>query len=436
MRFSVTFRNVATLNELAGYQRTECWPARKEKTHMMPTFNHLPRYTSMMRAVCRLSVTCLNLLVLCTSLAAEPLGYKIIFVPAGGSNQPDLAVTPNVDYYSVLISSVFLDRDDRFLTKNNIAVVATLTVDGKDLTIPVYAKHDPGVKGLLGIHNFSLLTAIPATGTITQIGIDIRRRNLDDPVKKVLDFAANSDNDTLLKTYAANAVPFVSLFGGLAKGLYSTFGTQADGEILFSSEKITLAQGDAVAPDAYRLRDATFLVYKNTMTLVDTALHLDNSGNVIYHDTAGDQPLQGFPYVAIRIQKFAKRQDFANRDWYSRYETAYQQILNGDGNDFKDADKTSNDARVLLFADKDFTLAQKASEASDWKTTLEKAKMAAQAGRTHELVTALESARQPLASLQSGENAVTTRRVISAPGTHSTMTLDIQKLKRAVANIP
>src|SRR5271166_4973040 len=88
-------------------------------------------------------------------LAADPLGYKVLFIPSNAPDPVTLNVAPNVDYYSVLIDSVFLDRNDSFFTKNNVALVATLTVDGRELILPVYAKHDPGVSGLLGIHNYS-----------------------------------------------------------------------------------------------------------------------------------------------------------------------------------------------------------------------------------------------------------------------------------------
>lgn len=150
---------------------------------------------------------CLLLVLMSIRMVADPLGYKILFIPSNAADPGTLNVAPNVDYYSILISSVFLDRNDSFFTKNNVALVATLIVDGKELTLPVYAQHDPGVSGLLGIHNYSLLTSIPASGSVTQIGIEIRRRNLDDPVKKVLDFASSSDVDGLLKTYAASALP-------------------------------------------------------------------------------------------------------------------------------------------------------------------------------------------------------------------------------------
>jgi hypothetical protein len=371
-------------------------------------------------------------------MAADPLGYKILFLRSSVADPLTLDVAPNVDYYSILVSSVFLDRDDSFFKKNNIAVVATLTVDGKELTLPVYAKHDPGVSGLLGIHNYSLLTSIPASGGITQIGIEIRRRNLDDPVKKVMDFATSSDVDGLLKTYAASAMPYVTMFGALAKSLYATFGTPADGETLFSTEKISLTQSSGAEPDSFRLRDSVFLIYRSDTTLVDSKIHLDNSGNIICSYPDGDRELGGFPWVAIRVQRFPKRVDYANRDWYVRFQEAYQQILNADGSDFKDADKTSGDARVLLFADKDFTLAQKQQEAADWKTTLDAAKRTAQAGRGRDLVTARESARMPLTGLKTGETPVTARSLVTAAGTPAPFgatTVDITKLKAAVQAI-
>lgn len=371
-------------------------------------------------------------------LTADPLGYNIVFIPSTVADPASLNVSPNVDYYSILISGIFLDRDDSFFKKNNVAVVVTLTVEGKELTLPVYAKHDPGVSGLLGIHNYSLLTAIPASGGVTQIGIEIRRRNLDDPVKKVLDYASSSDVDGLLKTYASSAMPYVSMFGGLAKSLYATFGTPADGDLLFSTEKISLTQSPAAGTDAFRLRDSVFLVYKSNTTLVDSKLHLDNSGNIICAYADGDRALQGFPWVAIRVQRFPKRLDYANRDWYLRFQESYQQILSADSADFKDADKTSADARVLLFADKDFTLAQKQQEAADWKVTLEASKRTAQLGRARELVTARESARRPLATLKSGETPVTAQTLIASPGTPvpaGATTIDITSLKSAVQAI-
>jgi hypothetical protein len=388
----------------------------------------------------RLAACCATLALFASlPVAADPLGYKILFLRPTAADPATLDVAPNVDYYSILISSVFLDRDEGFFKKNNVAVVAALTIDGREFTLPVYAKRDPGVSGLLGIHNYSLLTSIPASGGVTQVGIEMRRRNLDDPVKKVMDFAASRDMDGLLKTYAASAVPYVSMFGALAKSLYASFGSPADGEILFSTEKISLAQSPAAEPDSFRLRDSVFLIYRSDVTLDDARLHLDNSGNIICSYPDGDRALQGFPWVAIRIQRFPKRLDYANRDWYLRFQEAYQQVLSADGSGFADSERTSAGARVLLFADKDFTLAQKQQEAADWKATLDAAKRTAQLGRGRDLVTARESARRPLTALKLGETPVTTHSLVSAPGTRvapGSTTIDITRLKAALQAVP
>ncbi len=61
----------------------------------------------------------------------EPdLGYQNFFI-AGSPDPKNTLIETNKDYYSVYLFSVFLDKDESFFKKNNLAVLVNLEVDPK-----------------------------------------------------------------------------------------------------------------------------------------------------------------------------------------------------------------------------------------------------------------------------------------------------------------
>ena len=74
--------------------------------------------------------------------------------------------------------------------------------------------------------------------------------------------------------------------------------------------------------------------------------------------TYAGAPLTSVPWVTIRVQRFSKRQDFAGREWQSRYEQCLAAAVNAraHGQDYAQADQLLYESNILLGSDGDFTL--------------------------------------------------------------------------------
>ncbi|HEX8412218.1 MAG TPA: hypothetical protein VF883_25440 [Thermoanaerobaculia bacterium] len=333
------------------------------------------------------------LLVVGAEAQQLPVGYKIAFIETTPAPKTDAIIRSNTDYVSVFLDSVFINRDEKFLTKNNFAIDVALEVDGKALSIPVYAQRDPKVNGKLGLIHYGLLNSIPASGKPVKLGIRILRRDVNDPIRKTIDLLTGKETESLLKTYAASAIPYIGMVGAVANSLYQAFGAPKEGDVLFFVAPITFSPSDGDAVDSFTLRDATAIIYKSTQTLDTKKLSVDGAGTVLLDD----KPLTGMPYVTVRLQKFARRQDYTGREWQRRYEQAIlavasTPVANGNSRDFGSADRLFSESLVLLSSDFDFTLTDRNNLASAYSTAYAKAKQQVNAGNVNAVVAAIDKA--------------------------------------------
>jgi hypothetical protein len=366
-----------------------------------------------------------------------PVGYNVAFIETNPPENTDALIRPNTDYVSVFLQSVFLNKREKFMTENDFAVDVALDVDGKPLSIPVYALRDRSVVGRLGIINHALLTSIPSSGKPVKVGIRVVRRTSGDPMRKAIDLLTSKETESLITTYAVNAVPFIGMIGSVANALYQSLGPPKDGDILFAVTPVAFSPTDGVATDRFTLRDTTMLLYKSNQILTEAKLSMSAGGTVMLDG----RPLTGMPYVVIRLQKFTKRQDFTDRPWQRRYEQAVLAAASaGPSRDFSAADKLFSESLVLLNSDLDFTLADRNAISSANQRAYAKAKEQANAGAGTTVLAAIERAMVSPTELSGDTTAVTPGRITAVPlmflPTRSPKVLSTQLLLTELEQLP
>ncbi len=250
-------------------------------------------------------------------------------------------------------------------------------MDGRSINVPAYATRDPKVNGKLGLINYGLLNSIPANGKPFKIGIKIIRRDLDDPLKKTIDFLNSSGNEAIIKTYAANAIPYLSLIGSTLQSLYERFAPK-EGDILFSLQPVTFDPPSSTDDmNAFTLSEKVYLVYRGTNPPSQDNLSIDKNGNILEKQADGSSKfLNRGPWVAFRIRKFSSRQDFVGREWQNRFEKSLEALISERARkgDFSDVERLLSEARVLLGSDVDFILQNRNDLIAKWEETIAKAK--------------------------------------------------------------
>ncbi|MDX1952794.1 MAG: hypothetical protein SFY81_11475 [Verrucomicrobiota bacterium] len=298
-------------------------------------------------------------------------------------------VHANSNYYSIFLLGVNLNRDDQWSSRNDIALTAKLTVQGQEIDVPVYQRYDKGVDGRLGIINYPLLTTIPAVGDTFQVGIEIVRRNKNDPLKKAIDFLTKSGGDSRLTTYAAHAVPYITLIGSVAKDLYTAFGPPAEGDLLFKMNPVGFSPAEGNDNAGFLLHDTIIILYKGSSPAP--------AGMITYSEEGGfadpSAYLRTGQWVALRIRKHNRRHDYHKRLWHTRYNQGIAALPRAkDSASIQQIEAILNEARILLRADEDFTVQDKLKIENEWDTAIAAAKSSLLAGNSKALEDALRRA--------------------------------------------
>src|SRR5208282_2320921 len=148
------------------------------------------------------------------------------------------------DYYSVFLESVCISRNEDFWKKNVVGLTANLTVgSSQPVSLPVYSDRAANTDALLALSHFSLVTYVPSKGQSVQIGASMLRFDNQDFIKKALQAVSLAQGSTELTTYAASAVPYVTLAAAVGNQIYNAFGPK-NGEVLIKTQPSTLSVND------------------------------------------------------------------------------------------------------------------------------------------------------------------------------------------------
>jgi len=288
-------------------------------------------------------------------------GYTVVYIDTVKTPAPDQhgdlpgVIRPRKDYYAIFLEGVYIDKDPTFFKHNNFAITMDVTTEGQPLSLPLYtADRTAGAK--LGISHYGLVNSIPANGNPVKIGVTIVRRDEKDPVKQTIDLLNGADNSSILRTYAASAIPYIGLVGVVAKQLYGMFAADGDANPMLQHLPVTLSPYDGSTYDKHTLRDTTMLIYKTNKSFDASLFDVDANGSVYYDK----KPFKDVRWVAVRLQRFAKRQDYAGREWQKRFDQAIAAALGGQAtNDYTQADRLLVESSVLLASDQDYTSADR-----------------------------------------------------------------------------
>lgn len=268
-------------------------------------------------------------------------------------------------YYSVFLESVCISRDETFWKKNVVGLTANLTVGtAQPVSLPVYSDRAANTDALLALSHSSLVTYVPSKGQSVQIGASMLRFDNQDFIKKALQAVSLAQGSTELTTYAASAVPYVTLAAAVGNQIYNAFGPK-NGEVLIKTQPSTLSVDDT--NPRFQLRDCYMLHYFGPDNMDDSALYV-HAADVYWKAT--NSRLRSGPWFLFRVERFEKRPDQQSRPWFVLFSRDCLGEFDKLSPDIDKAKKAYSDALVLLENDPDFTGKDKASISRDWRNQL------------------------------------------------------------------
>lgn len=273
------------------------------------------------------------------------------------------------DYYSVYLESVCVARDENFWKKNVVALTASLTIgNAQPVSLPVYSDRAKGTDALLALSHFSLMTYVPSKGQALQIGASMLRFDNQDFIKKALQGVSLAQGSTALTTYAAAAVPYVTLAATVGNQIYNAFGP-TNGEVLIKTQPTTLSVNDT--SERFVLRDCYMLQYFGPDDMDDGSLYV-HAGDVFWKQQQDKaNPLRSGPWFLFRVERFEQRPDKESRPWSVLFDRDCLGEFDKLSPDADKAKKAYSDALVLLENDPDFTAKDKRAISQNWRQQLQ-----------------------------------------------------------------
>lgn len=271
-----------------------------------------------------------------------------------------LDIGPN-DYYDVLIDSVCINQKDNWWHKKVISLSATVNpgLGASPVKMPVYSERATGNQCRLGVNNFALYTSIPSNGNPVSLQVDIMRSNDQNGLKQLLDFATTQEGNASLTTYAAEAVPYLTMALTFANQIYTAFGQSTTPELPMTPTSFTPR---GMTDNTRDLRDAYLVEYSGPDSVKDGDFYVDSGGELYWSNgPQKDQPVRGdgTVWVVLRIQKREHRTDYYNRQWYKNWTGLLNNVIQaGAGVGTVNAStfqKTTSDCIALLNNDSDLT---------------------------------------------------------------------------------
>jgi hypothetical protein len=339
---------------------------------------------------------------------AQSLQYATYVVSQTDNPPPkDPTIVANQDYFSLYVDGICINRDEDFWKKNVISVSVAVEVNGKPLTMPVYADRAQKTACRIAVSNFGLLNSIPARGLELKLGASVLRFDNKDTIKQMLSAITSSTNEPILKIYASTSIPYISLVGTISNILYRAVGPSPNGEELFSFKGTTL-EPDAQPGDPFQLRDMLLLEYFGTETLDKTEL-AEKDGDVLYKD----KPLRSGAWITLRIEKHSTRRDWHGREWYNKFNSALQELEKRTPS-IDAVNKAVDEGTDLLFADDDFTPSDQKAILKEIIKNIDDAEALHKLGQGYQVAQAIENAKEKPVRLDKVDGTSVTP--VSSPG--------------------
>src|ERR1700693_4718661 len=270
------------------------------------------------------------------------------------------------DYFSIYLDSVCVSQGEDFWTKNDIGLTADLTVgNSQPVSLPVYSDRAANTDALLALSHFALMTYVPCNGQALEGGASMLRFDTDDFIKKALQAVSLTQSSTELTTYAAAAVPFVTLAASVGNEIYNAFGPKGE-EVLIKTEGTSLSVNDT--NPRYVLRDCYLLQYFGPDNMDDSSLYV-HAGDVYWKQN--NTPLRSGPWFLFRIERFEQRPDQQSKPWFILFSRDCLGEFDKLSPDSAKAQKAYSDALVLLENDPDFTGKDKRAISQSWREQLQ-----------------------------------------------------------------
>jgi hypothetical protein len=261
------------------------------------------------------------------------------------------AIVTKDDYYDVYVESVCINRPDNWWHKKLVHVEVTVKIGTTvNQTVPVYAERT-GSQCHIGIANYPLLTSIPANNNRLTLASHVYRSKEQDGMQQILGFMVGQQKSTVLNTYAAAAVPYLTAVGDVASQVYKAFASQSENFQDFKDMDLVPA---APVPTRFDLKDEYIVVYAGNQNLQDSDVYLDTSTNL--HLVKDDSVVaeDRSTWIVFRVQKRQHRLDYPQRPWYTDWELLVRQVKTRDA-DAAAVKKRISTNNTLLNADADYT---------------------------------------------------------------------------------
>ena len=259
------------------------------------------------------------------------------------------------DYYDLYVEAVCVDQPDSWWRNKLIHFDITVSVASLSTTVPVFGERTGG-QCRIGVANYPLLTSIPANGQKLFVEAKVYRSDDTDGLRKILSFLSDQQKSTVVSTYAAAAVPYLTVVSAIGGQAYEAFANHS--ETFLNFKRMALSP-KADVPNRFDLKDEYFVQYAGNDGPTDNSVFLSPSFELLWSGASDNRVRGGSTWIVYRLQKYTHRQDYPTRPWYLLYQQLMQQAR------FRQIDATNFekrliDAVVLLMADADYTNGDKA----------------------------------------------------------------------------
>jgi hypothetical protein len=202
--------------------------------------------------------------------------------------------------------------------KKVVSLTATVTIasEPNPLKIPVYNQRATGSGCRVGTNYFALATSVPANGTSVSLEVDVLRSDDQDGLKQLLSFSTGQESNPAITTYAAAAVPYLTMALSFANSVYGAFGQSTTPIIPMAPTTLTPVSG--AMTNKNDLRDGYLVEYSGPANPQDGDMYVDNGGDLRW--VKDDSYVRGgAAWVVLRVQKRQHRTDFVLRPWYKQW---------------------------------------------------------------------------------------------------------------------
>lgn len=257
------------------------------------------------------------------------------------------------DYYDVSIVSVCVNYPDSFWKNKLISLQISLAAAGQAArSIPIYNDR-AGSSCMIGANGFSLANSVPFDGNDLTLKTTMYRSDANDGLRKILSFANDTAQKSIFTSYAAAAIPLMSVVTNSINSALTTFGQNQTPWLTEEGMDFALAQSGRIQVND--LRQEFVVQYQGPSHIDNRSFYVDGfdlkwAGN----GTLVRDPNSAF--IIFQIRKRMARGNMKDSAWYKKWHTALIGVADGtvDGTKLTQAMQA---ASALLQNDLDYTSA-------------------------------------------------------------------------------